>query len=124
MYRLATELAQPFTLLYLVTALTILNLWRRRKETWRALLLVTVPFLAYEALRTPIAAYCLLNTLEGRYPRLEGRPADAEAIVVLSGTLLPSDGFPVRARLGEDTEERCAYAAQLYHTGGPCPVLV
>lgn len=124
MYRFWTELAQPFTILYLITLLAILNLWRRRRETRCALLLVTIPFVAYKAVRTPIIAYLLLNTLEGQYPRLEERPTDAEAIVVLGGSLLPADSSPVRARLGEDSDERCVYAAKLYRAGPACPVLV
>jgi uncharacterized SAM-binding protein YcdF (DUF218 family) len=44
--------------------------------------------------------------------------------VVLCGWVRPPDDLSPRAELGTDTLQRCLHAAQLYHQGQPCPVIV
>jgi len=125
MYRLVVDLFEPFTLLFLLTALAVANLWRKRLETRRRLLLVVVPLLALAMLCTPALAYLALGSLEWRYPpRHNERPHEAEAVVVLSGGIWLPDDVRVRTELAEDTLYRCLHAARLYRQGGPCLVVL
>jgi uncharacterized SAM-binding protein YcdF (DUF218 family) len=124
MYDVVVELAQPHTLLVLLAALALVRHWRRRGEQvrrpWALLGLLT----ALAVLSTPAVAHLALLTLEGRYPPLAQRPADAEAIVVLAAGLLPPEGPRTEAEMDEDTLHRCLHAARLYRQGAPCRVLV
>ncbi len=52
------------------------------------------------------------------------RHDDAEALVVLSGGIHEADGVRLRPELATDTLYRCLHAAELYHQGTPCPVIV
>jgi uncharacterized SAM-binding protein YcdF (DUF218 family) len=85
---------------------------------------VTVPFLALTFLSTPAVSHLALRTLEGRFPAIEQRPVDAEAIVVLSGGVNLPDEPNGPAELDSGTIHRCLHAAELYQRGGACPVLV
>lgn len=73
---------------------------------------------------TPLAAYTSTWMLERAYPQDAGRPEDLDAIVVLGGGIIPPQvpGAPVR--LPENSYRRCERAAELYHAGKPCPILV
>jgi uncharacterized SAM-binding protein YcdF (DUF218 family) len=124
MYQTITSLLQPYPLLFLLLALAIANLWRKRRETRRRLLLVTVLFVALALLSTPAVGHLALQTLEGRVPPLEQKPPDTEAIVVLGGGCnLPDEpGGP--AELDAGTIYRCLHAADFYRKGAVCPVLV
>jgi uncharacterized SAM-binding protein YcdF (DUF218 family) len=113
-YRFAAELAQPFTLAWLLTALALLLLWRRRRETRRRLLLLVIPFAALTLCSLPAAAYLALGGLEWSYPPLEHLPEDAEALVVLGGGALPAEGTRPRLELAADSTYRCLRAAELY----------
>jgi uncharacterized SAM-binding protein YcdF (DUF218 family) len=124
MYRSIVSLAQPYTLLYLLMGLAIANLWWKRRETRRRLLLVTVLYVVLAVLSTPAVAHLALRSLEGQSPLLERRPEDAEAIVVLAGGVNPSDDSCGAAELDSETLHRCLHAAELYHRGPACPVLV
>jgi uncharacterized SAM-binding protein YcdF (DUF218 family) len=124
MYRIAVYLCQPTLLLYLLVVLAVLNLWRRRQESRRRLLLATIPLVLLSVLCTPAVTHLALGTLEWPYPPLEERPREAQAIVVLAGDLRPPDAVRRRAELGEDTLYRCLKAVELYRQGKPCPVLV
>jgi len=124
MYRLLVDLAQPTVLLGLLTLLAVANLWRKRKEVRRRLLLVTIPFVLLTLLCMPVTSYLALGSLEWSYPPLEARPADVEAVVVLSGYLRVLDEAGTRVELGEDTLYRCLRAVEVYHRGKPCPVVV
>src|SRR5262249_54047234 len=53
MYRTVTGLLQPTTLLYLLIGLALVNLWRKRQGSRRALLWVTIPFLMLTVLCIP-----------------------------------------------------------------------
>ena len=124
MYRFLVELLQPYTLLYLVTGLAIANLWRKRRETCGRLVVLTLAFVALTLPSIPAVSYLALGSLEWQYPPLEQRPADTEAIVVLSSGVIPQDATRTRAELDEDTLRRCLHAARLDHQGKPCRVLV
>ncbi len=118
MYQFLVELLRPYALLYLAAGLAIANLWRRRRESRGRLVAVTGAFVALTLFSTPVVIYPALGSLEWRYPRLERRPDDAEAIVALAAGAVSPD------ELDEDTIRRCFHAARLYRQGRPCPVLV
>src|SRR5271166_5833333 len=115
MYRLLVDLAQPTVLLGLLSLLALANLWRKRRETRRRLLLMTVPLVLLALWCTPVVSYLALGSLEWAYPPLEERPNDAEAIVVLSGYARVLDPAGKQVELGEDTLYRCLRAAEVYH---------
>jgi uncharacterized SAM-binding protein YcdF (DUF218 family) len=124
MYRFAVDLLQPYPLLYLAAGLAIANLWRRRRESRGRLAVVTIAFVALTLPSIPAVSHLALGSLEWQYPPAEGRPAGADAIVVLSAGVIPPDPGGGPAELDEDSIRRCLYAARLYHQGEPCPVLV
>jgi uncharacterized SAM-binding protein YcdF (DUF218 family) len=124
MYRLLVDLAQPTVLLVLLTLVALANLWRKRQEGRRRLLLVTIPFVFLALLCMPAASYLALGSLEWSYPPLAERPADVQAVVVLSGDIHPLNEEGTRVELGEDTLYRCLKAAEVYHQGKQCRVVV
>jgi uncharacterized SAM-binding protein YcdF (DUF218 family) len=123
-YELINALLEPFTLFYLLLLAALLNLWRKPRPQRRRLLLLTGAFVGLTAVSSPTLAYLALGSLEWRYPPLDERPADAEAIVVLSAGIEGPDGPRVRPQLDHDTLLRCQHAARLYHQGPGCKVLV
>src|SRR5947209_16335628 len=124
MYEFATKLLQPFLLLYLLTLLAFLRLWRKRRESRGRLLAVTIPLVGLTLVCTPAVAHLLLGTLEWQYPPLEQRPAEARAIVVLASSVCYVSPDGKYAELDEDSVSRCLYAAELYRQGPACPVVV
>jgi uncharacterized SAM-binding protein YcdF (DUF218 family) len=112
-------------LLGLVLGLAILNLWRKRRETRTRLLWVTIPFVALMLTSIPAVAYLALGTLEWSYPvagDLAGRP---DMLVVLSGSLhVTEGGRREQAALAPDTYYRCLHALRLYRQVGGCPLLL
>jgi len=124
MYRIAADLLQPFVLLYLLTALLLLNLWRKRREDRRRLLALTVAFFLFSLCCVPAMGYLGLGSLEWPYPPLEERPKDAQAIVVLAGYIRPARAGQTRPEMAEDTLCRSIRASEVYHQGPPCPILV
>jgi uncharacterized SAM-binding protein YcdF (DUF218 family) len=115
---------QPFTLLLLIMGLLIANLWRKRRERRGRLLPLTIAFAALLLTTIPAVIYPALGSLEWRFPPLLRRPDGAEAIVVLGGGMVPADAIRPRAELTEATVFRCLHAAEIYHQGKPCPVIV
>jgi uncharacterized SAM-binding protein YcdF (DUF218 family) len=124
MYRVASDLLQPFFLLYLLVGLLLLNLWRKRRDDRRRLMVLTLSFALLTLCCVPAMGYLGLGSLEWPYPPLEQRPADAQAIVVLSGYIHPPVPGQTRPDMGEDTLCRSIRAVELYHQGSPCPILV
>jgi uncharacterized SAM-binding protein YcdF (DUF218 family) len=118
------QFLQPLPLLLLLLGMAIANLWRKRRESRRRLLLLTVPFVILVLTTIPAVIFPLVGTLEWRYPPLASRPEDADAIVVLSGGMIEPDAVRRRAELAEDTLSRCLRGAEIYHEGKPCPVIV
>jgi uncharacterized SAM-binding protein YcdF (DUF218 family) len=124
MYHLVVYLLRPYTIVSLLTALAIANLWRRRRESHGRLLLVTLPYGVLTIMSLPEVSYLALGSLEWQCPPLRQRPADAEAMVVLGGSVLPVDAGRARAELGRSTFARCQYAIEFYRRSKPCPILV
>lgn len=124
MYSLLTTLLRPTVLLFLLAVLGVANLWRKPGPTRRRLLLATVPLGLLLACSLPAVALLAMGSLEWQYRPLKQRPADAQAIVVLSGYVQPPAAGQAHWELGEDTLARCFRAAELYHEGSPCPVVV
>ncbi|MBV8486692.1 MAG: YdcF family protein, partial [Planctomycetaceae bacterium] len=118
------RLREPYTLLCLLMMLGIVNLWRARRESRNRLLLLTIPFGLLMVLSNPWVGYLSLGSLEWQYPPLGHRPADAEAIVVLGGGILPANAVRTRAELNQDSLYRCLHSADVYRQGRPCPVLL
>src|SRR5881394_4046249 len=101
MYETVVAFLRPYTLLWLVLLVAVINLWRKRRETRRRLLLVTIPFVALQLISTPLVAH-----------------------LVLAGGVFSPDEVRDRAELADDTRLRCLYAAELYRQGPACPILV
>lgn len=123
-FTITKNLLQPFALLFLVTGLLVANLWRNRRERRSRLLLLTITFAALMLATIPAVIYPALGSLEWQFPPLSRRPDGAEAIVVLAGGIVPADAIRPRPELTEDTLFRCLHAAEIYHHGKPCPVIV
>lgn len=125
MYFIVTKvLLQPFPLLLLIAGIVIVDLWRRRRESRWRLGVLTFAYLALTLCCIPAAVHLALQSLEAPYPPLQRRPTDAGAIVVLSGGIANADAVRLHPELTEDTLYRCVGAAELYHAGPPCPVIV
>lgn len=109
-------------------------MWRHRRcdreplaqasSEQRHLLLLTFGFASMMILSLPAVSYLGLGSLEWSFPPHRYFPADAEAIVVLSGSCEPPDGVRLEATMGSDTLLRCLHAAEVYHRAGPRTVLV
>jgi uncharacterized SAM-binding protein YcdF (DUF218 family) len=123
MYEFVEHLTRPFTLLSILTIVGLVNLWRGRREFRSRLILLTLPLVALVLLSTPGVAHLALGSLEWKFPPREGRPDEAQVIVVFSAGMRydPAIG---RTQLDEDSLARCIHAADLYRQGQPCPVLV
>jgi len=115
---------RPTTVLALVMAAALVQLWRKRPADRRLLWWVLGPFLLLSLISTPAVAYLALGTLEWSYssrPDLTERPG---MIVVLSGSMTAPKDDRRRAELGPDTYYRCLHALALYRQLGGCPILV
>jgi hypothetical protein len=105
-YEVINALLEPLTLFYLLLLVALLNLWRKPRPPRRRLLLMTGAFAGLTVVCCSPMAYLALGSLEWRYPPLEHRPADAQAIVVLSSGVLPPNG--PRAHRNSTTTASCA----------------
>lgn len=124
MYQLLVFVLQPPFLLYVAVALALANLWRKRQESRRRLLLLTVPFLLLAILSIPAVGYLAQGGLEWSYRPRTDLPEDTQAVVVLSGYAMGPDSVRTQAELGPDTLYRCLHALDLYDKSGPRPILV
>lgn len=124
LYRLIVNFLQPFTLLILVLILVLVVLWRRRAASRRDLLFLLVPLVLLYLFCMPLIAYPMLGLLEWSYPPIYERPAEAEAIVVLGSGVSPPDRVRKKAVLDGAGILRCMKAAELYHAGEPCLIVV
>jgi uncharacterized SAM-binding protein YcdF (DUF218 family) len=124
MYNVVVTLLQPGFLLGLLVLLAAANLWRKRRETRRRLLLLTIPLGLLALWCTPVLNHLAVASLESPYPPLEECPPDAEAIVVLSGYIQLLDDAGTQYELGGDTLYRCLRAAEVYRQGKHCPVVL
>lgn len=124
MYRLVNEVLQPYTLLVLMSSAAVIRLWRKRTESRRRLLWLTIPFALLVFMSIPALSDVVIGSLEWRFAPLTRLPEGTQALVVLSGGLVPVDEFHPQPRLAADTLYRCQHAAELYRHGGPCLVIV
>jgi len=113
-YRFFVGLLNPYAALHAVLAVVLASLWLGRRMSRRLLLLITVPWLLLLGISTPLVAYLLLGSMEWDYPPRTDWPADADAVVVLSGGLLPPDSVRPHAVLADDSLYRCLHAAEVY----------
>jgi uncharacterized SAM-binding protein YcdF (DUF218 family) len=124
MYELLLALAQPFPLLLAGLAGW---LWKVRpaltgntRIAWRAGAALVVLLWLWSL---PLTARLTTGWLESRHVRHFERPADVRAIVVLGGSLVAGPpGWPPQLETG--SLRRVMRAAELYHAGPSCPVLV
>jgi uncharacterized SAM-binding protein YcdF (DUF218 family) len=123
MYYVAAALLRPLVLAHLVVAAALVALWRKERDGRRRLAVLTGAYLLLTLLSLPVTSYLALASLERGYPPLARRPADAAAIVVLSGSLRRVGPGDAGFEPGTDTLYRCVRAAELYRQA-PCPVLV
>jgi uncharacterized SAM-binding protein YcdF (DUF218 family) len=72
----------------------------------------------------PPVAWLVAATLEQRYPIAPFPPGEADAIVVLSANVYPSNPSQREALPGFSTYERCSHAAWLYRHWRQLPVVV
>ena len=123
MREIVTALLQPHVVLYLLMVYALVRLWRRPEASRRLLLCLTVPFVLLSVACLPVVAYLALGSLEWNYPPLAKLPADAQAIVVLSGYVNPEVGEGVEAELGEGTLYRCLKAHELHRQRPGVPII-
>jgi uncharacterized SAM-binding protein YcdF (DUF218 family) len=116
-------LVNPLPVLLSITALAVANLWRKRKESRRRLLAVTIPLAVLTVMSIPAVVHCARGGLEWQYPPIDRRPEGMEAIVVLASGLEPDEEHPGRATLDYHSRNRCRRAAELYRQGPSCPVI-
>lgn len=124
MYQLAKAVLTPYTLLSLVMAAGLIGLWRRGRESRWRLWLITAPLVVALLMSLPVVSDLAYCTLESRLSPITELPEDTDALVVLSGGIIPRDGKHPSAILAEDTLYRCLHAAELYHKRGRCLVVL
>jgi uncharacterized SAM-binding protein YcdF (DUF218 family) len=124
MHQLLTQFADPVYLLCLLAGLFLFRCLRKGKEARRSLHCFLTLAVVILILNLPVVNFLLLRTLEGNFPPLSERPADTEAIVILSGFVPPPPGPGIPPNLGEDTFLRCMRGFELYRQGTPCVIVV
>ncbi|MFO0952835.1 MAG: YdcF family protein [Isosphaeraceae bacterium] len=121
MYVLIGTLLRPYTFTMLALAAGVVLLWRRGGvPRWRRVV-PTACYAVLWVLSMPVTGLFLSWTLERGYDRLDRRPTDAQAIVVLSGGVIYVDD--VHWHLAIDSLMRSLHGAELYRSGPPCPVV-
>lgn len=124
MYRFVSELLNPYPLLLVAAIAALCFVWRRQIALRRQITLVAVPVLTLTIISLPVTCYLAQGTLEWQVSASAIDPAETEPIVVLAGALFPDVGTGTGAVLAPDSIYRCQYAADLYHRGAPCLVIV
>jgi uncharacterized SAM-binding protein YcdF (DUF218 family) len=124
MYECVNILLRPGTALCLILGMALARLWHRRRATPVRLGFVLVTFLVFWSISTPALSYLGYATLEGPFSPLTQLPDDCEAMIVLSGGVLPRTPNRPRALLADDTLYRCLHAAELYHRRGRCLIVL
>lgn len=132
-YAILKELVRPLPLVFLIHGLLLVALWRSGRRgsngegnparRWRMRAVLGSYVLVYLAC-TELVGSTLMRWLEGPYQPLANRPAKVAAIVVLGGGGSPSHPARHRPELSEESIDRCLEAAEMYHDGPPCPVIV
>jgi uncharacterized SAM-binding protein YcdF (DUF218 family) len=125
MYHLIVwHVLQPFAWLCLLPALATACLRRQRHDLRRPFLLMAVASSVLIIFCLPLVSRLALGSLERPYPPLTERPSDVEAIVVLSSSVRPASPSHPRPEPDYATLSRCLMAAELYHQGQRCPVIL
>jgi len=117
---LVWEFLQPFFLLCVATGLALVGLWIRRPESRKSLRIFLALYTVMIGLSLPATAWVAAGTLEWRFPPLDVRPADVDAIVVLAGAVRGPDNVLRRPELDGGALARCVESARLYHQDQPC----
>lgn len=118
MYQFCVQTLQPYPLLLAALGVALLRAWRLPRERRGGLCAITVCFALVWLASTPLSAYWAAGLLEWRYPPLPQRPPATRVLVVLCGGLIRPD------TPSEPSLRRAVYAAELYHAGPRCPVVV
>jgi uncharacterized SAM-binding protein YcdF (DUF218 family) len=124
MYRIATLLAQPFTLAVVLTMAALVYTWWARSTRRLAQAALAVSVLGVVVCSQPVTAHLAIGSLEWQNPPLTPARLDVDAIVVLSGSIRTTGGPVHSPELGESSIVRCLRAASLYRHVGPVPVVV
>lgn len=124
MYSFFVKLANPFLLVMLALGISLAMRWRRRENRSRWLLVVSLLYLALYIYCLPATSYFLCGSLEWSQPRVIERPAEADAIVVLGGGIVPAPQEGLVTRLADGSLWRCHRTQELYHAGPPGRVFV
>jgi uncharacterized SAM-binding protein YcdF (DUF218 family) len=105
---------------WLLMLLAVVIFWHRR---WARKLLV-VTFLLIVALHSGLVSYALRYPLESRYPPLlDPRALSYDAIVVLTGSIIPADGLIPFSTIDEHMFRRLEEAWRLYRIQ-PRPIIL
>lgn len=107
--------------LFLMAAVGIVRWWKSENE--RKLNLLVLVVVGLFLVSWPPVAWLVVRAFEAPYPPRKVLPADAQAIVVLASAVYPPSPVLPTPRLGNDTFERCLYAAWLYRNVRALPVL-
>lgn len=113
LYHFLLEAAQPQRLMLLIALATVGGMWWRRRERRLRLWVATGSLCVLAVISTPIVVALGLASLEWSYRPLANAPAEAGAIVVLSGGLVEPSVVQPEAVLAPDTFYRCQEAARL-----------
>ncbi|HZU36814.1 MAG TPA: YdcF family protein [Gemmataceae bacterium] len=117
-------LCQPLIPLSLILGLAIANLWRKRTESRRRLLFVTIAFVVLMLSCTSAVSTLVVGPLEWPYADTPLPTERPEALVILSGDAEPDAPNSTVMQLGTDTYYRCVHALDVYHRTGEPLVLV
>jgi len=121
-YYLLRDLVDPITVSFLLMGLALIFVWWTHPEARKNLRLVIFSYGLGWLACTPAVGYWAAGALEWRYPPLVEMPAEADAIVLLSGGAYSPSQFLPQTRPASDTLRRCQKAAQLYRTR-PRPII-
>lgn len=124
MYEIVNLFLRPFTILILLEAFALVRLWRRRRETSAHLWLATIPFVLLILISSPAVSYSSFASLESALQPLIRRPDETQALVVLAGSMSASNAKRPEPELTIDSIYRCLHAAELYHRGPRCPIML
>jgi uncharacterized SAM-binding protein YcdF (DUF218 family) len=107
----------------LLLASLVAALWYCRTKSTASRRLLWASLAAVVLFSWPPVAWVASGTLEWGYSADPFPYAPAEAIVVLSGSVIDADGVPPMRLPGKDTYLRCAHAAWLYQNWRTIPVV-
>ena len=110
----------PFFAFFALTWAAVTWMWWRREIERRRLIVMTIALSGLTISCTPVVVgLCGATLTRGYAPTI---PPDADAIVVLAGSLRQLDDDWTRYQLGEDTLYRCLTAADIHRRTDGIPV--